>query len=110
VIRAHSAVKPGLNPRHATEKARRGNKWGQTRGALDLNLKAVAYWGVPDAAAAFARLVSLGAKEHRAVTDVGGGIRVGSVYDPFSNVLGIIRAARRSRRRRCPAFQARGKP
>jgi len=51
---------------------------------------AVAYWGVPDAAAAFARLLSLGAKEHRAVIEVGEGIRVGSVYDPFSNVLGII--------------------
>lgn len=51
---------------------------------------AVAYWGVPDAAAAFARLLSLGAKEHRAVIDVGEGIRVGSVYDSFSNVLGII--------------------
>jgi hypothetical protein len=45
---------------------------------------------LPDAAIAFARLVSLGAKEHRAVIEVGGGIRVGSVHDPFSNVLGII--------------------
>jgi hypothetical protein len=38
---------------------------------------------------AFARLLSLGAKEHRAVIEVGGGIRVASLYDPFSNVLGI---------------------
>jgi hypothetical protein len=45
---------------------------------------------VPDAAAAFARLTWLGAKEHRAVIEVGKGILVGSVYDPFSNVLGII--------------------
>ena len=51
---------------------------------------AVAYWGVRDAPAALARLVSLGAREHRAIQDVGGGVLVGSVVDPFGNVLGII--------------------
>jgi predicted enzyme related to lactoylglutathione lyase len=51
---------------------------------------AVAYWGVPDAAAALARLLSLGARERRPIQDVGGGILVGSVLDPFGNVLGII--------------------
>jgi predicted enzyme related to lactoylglutathione lyase len=50
----------------------------------------LAYWGVPDAAAAVARLLQLGAAEHRAVQDVGGGIRVASVKDPFGNVLGLI--------------------
>ena len=34
---------------------------------------AVAYWGVADARAAHARLVSLGAREHRPIQDVGGG-------------------------------------
>jgi len=48
------------------------------------------YWGVPDADAALARLLGLGAREHEAVQDVGGGIRVAAVLDPFGNVLGII--------------------
>lgn len=50
----------------------------------------VTYWGVPDADAAFARLLSLGAREHEALQDVGEGIRVATVLDPFGNVLGII--------------------
>ena len=51
---------------------------------------AVAYWGVTDAQAAFDRLISLGAVERSAVQDVGDGIRVASVFDPFENILGII--------------------
>lgn len=51
---------------------------------------AVAYWGVSDAKAAYARLLGLGARENSPVRDVGGGILVGSVLDPFANVLGII--------------------
>lgn len=47
-------------------------------------------WGVPDAAAELERLVALGARVHEPVTDVGGGIRVASVRDPFGNVFGII--------------------
>jgi len=50
----------------------------------------VAYWGVSDAQAALDRLVSLGAKERTAVQDVGEGIRVATVLDPFGNVLGVI--------------------
>ena len=48
------------------------------------------YWGVPDAAAALARLVELGAELHDDVKDVGGGIKVGAVLDPFGNVFGVI--------------------
>ena len=51
---------------------------------------AVAYWGVSDAHAAYARLVGLGARENSAVQEVGGGILVGTVLDPFGNILGII--------------------
>jgi predicted enzyme related to lactoylglutathione lyase len=47
-------------------------------------------WGVPDAASEFARLIQLGATPLDAVTDVGGGIKVGAVVDPFGNRLGII--------------------
>ena len=50
----------------------------------------VAYWGVPDCKEEFARLVSLGASPHSEVRDVGQGILVGTVTDPFGNVLGII--------------------
>jgi predicted enzyme related to lactoylglutathione lyase len=50
----------------------------------------VIYWGVADAQAAFDRLTSLGAVEHSAVQDVGDGIRVATVLDPFGNIFGII--------------------
>lgn len=50
----------------------------------------VAYWGVADAEAAQRRLIELGAAPHADVQDVGGGIRVASVRDPFGNVFGII--------------------
>jgi predicted enzyme related to lactoylglutathione lyase len=50
----------------------------------------VAYWGVPDAKAAFKKLVEMGAKSHSPVQEVGDDIRVATVIDPFGNVLGII--------------------
>jgi predicted enzyme related to lactoylglutathione lyase len=50
----------------------------------------VAYWGVPDAKAAFQRLIELGATSHSPVQEVGDDIRVGTVTDPFGNVLGLI--------------------
>jgi predicted enzyme related to lactoylglutathione lyase len=54
------------------------------------NHGSVAYWGVTDAQSAFDRLVSLGATERSAVQEVGEGIRVATVLDPFGNILGII--------------------
>ena len=48
------------------------------------------YWGVDDAAAEMSRLETLGAEIHETVKDVGGGIKVGSVRDPFGNLFGII--------------------
>jgi predicted enzyme related to lactoylglutathione lyase len=50
----------------------------------------VAYWGVADAEAEFKRLLELGASAHEPVQDVGEGIKVATVKDPFGNVLGII--------------------
>ena len=50
----------------------------------------LAYWAVDDADLGLAKLLDLGAASHRAVQDVGGGIRVASVVDPFGNILGII--------------------
>ena len=49
-----------------------------------------AYWGVADAGAAFERLISLGAVKRSDVQEVGEGIRVATVLDPFGNVFGII--------------------
>jgi predicted enzyme related to lactoylglutathione lyase len=50
----------------------------------------VAFWGVEDAAAAYARLLTLGADDHEPVQDVGGGVKIGAVRDPFGNVLGVV--------------------
>jgi uncharacterized glyoxalase superfamily protein PhnB len=50
----------------------------------------VSYWGVEDAAASFEHLVRLGAAPYENVQDVGGGIKVGTVKDPFGNVFGVI--------------------
>lgn len=50
----------------------------------------VVYWGVEDARAAFAQLIERGATERTAIRDVGEGILVATVLDPFGNILGII--------------------
>ncbi len=51
---------------------------------------AVAYWGVENADSAWKRLLELGASPQSDVRDVGGGIRVATLRDPFGNVFGII--------------------
>lgn len=51
---------------------------------------AVVYWGVDAIDADVERIVALGATVHEAVQDVGGGIRVAELRDPFGNVLGLI--------------------
>jgi predicted enzyme related to lactoylglutathione lyase len=48
------------------------------------------FWGVADAAAELLRLTALGAAVHEPVKDVGEGIKVASVKDPFGNLFGII--------------------
>lgn len=50
----------------------------------------IMYWGVEDASSSLSRLLSLGATERTPVTDVGDGIRVATVLDPFGNIFGII--------------------
>ena len=49
-----------------------------------------AYWGVKDIEPALARLLELGAEPRTDIQDVGEGIRVADVLDPFGNVFGII--------------------
>lgn len=51
---------------------------------------AVAFWGVEDCEAALKRLVEMGAPVRGPVQDVGGGIKVATVADPFGNTFGII--------------------
>jgi predicted enzyme related to lactoylglutathione lyase len=48
------------------------------------------YWGVADAAAEQKRLEGLGAKVIEPAHEVGGGIFVASVADPFGNSFGLI--------------------
>ena len=50
----------------------------------------IAYWGVDDAHAVYKKLLAAGATPLEEVQDVGDGILVGTVHDPFGNVLGII--------------------
>ena len=49
-----------------------------------------AYWGVKDAHAEYARLLKLGACNNTQVQEVGGGIFVGTLIDPWGNIFGII--------------------
>ena len=51
---------------------------------------AVAYWGVPDIEQAHAHMLAKGASPREAIKDVGDGIKVASVADPFGNVIGLI--------------------
>jgi predicted enzyme related to lactoylglutathione lyase len=50
----------------------------------------VVYWGVDDIEAEVARILALGASLHEAIQDVGEGIKVAELKDPFGNVLGLI--------------------
>jgi predicted enzyme related to lactoylglutathione lyase len=52
--------------------------------------KVVAYWGVENVELSLERLLKLGATLHQDIQDVGEGIRVATVLDPFGNVLGVI--------------------
>ncbi|MGV7210872.1 VOC family protein [Oxalobacteraceae bacterium A2-2] len=48
------------------------------------------YWGVDDIEAEVARIIALGATEFSAIQDVGDGIKVAELNDPYGNVLGLI--------------------
>lgn len=51
---------------------------------------AESYWGVQDVDVAVAHFASHGARIVDPVREVGGGIRVALVSDPFENVIGLI--------------------
>jgi lactoylglutathione lyase len=48
------------------------------------------YWGVADVASAYEHLLALGAVAHEEPTDVGSGIIVATVRDPWGNIFGLI--------------------
>lgn len=48
------------------------------------------YWGTDNAADAVAHLVSLGATVESPVSEVGEGIKVAALIDPFGNRVGVI--------------------
>ena len=48
------------------------------------------FWGVANIESAYARLLELGASILEPVAEVGEGIKVAAVKDPFGNRLGII--------------------
>jgi predicted enzyme related to lactoylglutathione lyase len=50
----------------------------------------VAYWGVPNADAAVQRLEKLRGTVREPVQEVGEGIRVATMADPFGNLFGVI--------------------
>lgn len=50
----------------------------------------VAYWGTPDIDAEVNRLVALGATLCGKIEDVGDGVRVADLSDPFGNTFGVI--------------------
>ena len=52
--------------------------------------EAVTYWGVADAADAYAKLLALGVTPYQSVQEVGGGIKLGAALDPLGGILGVI--------------------
>jgi hypothetical protein len=50
----------------------------------------MAYWGVDDVQAELERLLGLGARPHSPFQHVGGGIKEGSILDPYGNAIGLI--------------------
>lgn len=48
------------------------------------------YWGCEDITVELLRLRDLNVEIHEEVSDVGGGIRVASLRDPFGNIVGLI--------------------
>lgn len=57
---------------------------------LSIGNNTLVYWGVESANETFEMLLSKGATVHEEPHNVGGAIVVGSVFDPFGNIFGII--------------------
>lgn len=53
----------------------------------------VAYWKTDDIEAAFEKLKSLNVQIQEDIHSVGEGILVGTIFDPFGNLIGLIEEA-----------------
>jgi predicted enzyme related to lactoylglutathione lyase len=51
---------------------------------------ATAFWGTADIAAEAGRILELGATVESPVAEVGGGIKVATLKDPYGNLFGLI--------------------
>ena len=60
------------------------------RADLTAGTNVLTYWGVDNIETAHAHMLALGASPHEAIQDVGEGIKVAAVTDPFGNVVGLI--------------------
>lgn len=49
-----------------------------------------AYWGVVDIQGTVRHFLDLGCSEHSEIKEVGGGIEVATLKDPWDNVIGLI--------------------
>jgi predicted enzyme related to lactoylglutathione lyase len=65
---------------------RRYSPHGSTAGPAG----AVVFWHVDDLAAAYERLLSMGATVNEAPVERGAGFATASVVDPFGNILGVM--------------------
>ncbi len=57
---------------------------------INFDNAATAYWGVKDAKSVYEKLVKEGSIPNEPLTEVGGGIILGTVIDPCGNELGVI--------------------
>jgi len=48
------------------------------------------FWGVDNIDEELDRLLSIGAKPHKPVEDIGADIKVASILDPYGNLIGLI--------------------
>ncbi|MEO8771015.1 MAG: VOC family protein, partial [Ferruginibacter sp.] len=60
------------------------------KAAITNSSQALAYWAVDDIEASVKKLVAEGAFIIEKISDVGSGIKVASVNDPWGNAVGLI--------------------
>jgi lactoylglutathione lyase len=58
--------------------------------SMTIGTNIAVYWGVDNCQDTYAKLLEKGATKHAEPQEVGGGIIVATVLDPFGNVFGVI--------------------
>lgn len=87
--RAVLGIEPNYDTEHYTGFTVAGDELGLHPGKPGTGGQ-TAYWSVEDMDKAVAHFASHGAELARPIQDVGGGIRIGFVRDPFGNDIGLI--------------------